>query len=230
MDILWQYSGWAFCLALIVAGLDWLAIARRQRRLEYILKPATLALVLVAAWLLTQGPHDAWLARFFLPGLIFSLAGDILLLLPNERFFIPGLAAFLLAHVCYIVGLNSTLPPWPALLLFIVVAIIGLALFRGIALGLRHHQQTAMLVPVALYSLILSLMLFSAWATLFRPEWTPLRRGMVIAGASLFFASDTMLARNLFVTLSSSPSARLRVMITYHLGQIALAASIASIG
>jgi uncharacterized membrane protein YhhN len=57
-----------------------------------------------------------------------------------------------------------------------------------------------------------------------------LRRAMVIAGASLFFASDTMLARNLFVTQSSSPSARLRVMITYHLGQIALAASIASIG
>jgi uncharacterized membrane protein YhhN len=230
MDILWQYSGWAFCLALIVAGLDWLVIARRQRRLEYILKPATLVLVLVAAWLLTRGPHDAWLARFFLPGLVFSLAGDIFLLLPSERFFIPGLAAFLLAHVCYIIGLNSTLPPWPALALFIVVAIIGLAVFRGIALGLRHHQQTTMLIPVALYSLILSLMLFSAWATLFRPEWTPLRRAMVIAGASLFFASDTMLARNLFVTQSSSPSARLRVMITYHLGQIALAASIASIG
>ena len=230
MDILWQYGGWAFCLALIVAGLDWLAIARRQRRLEYILKPATLALVLIAAWLLTRGPHDAWLARFFLPGLVFSLAGDILLLLPKERFFIFGLAAFLLAHVCYILGLNSTPPPWLALALFIVIAPIGLALFRNIAIGLRRRQQTALMVPVALYSLILSLMLLSAWATLFRPEWTPLRRGLVIAGASLFFASDAMLARNLFVTQSSSPSARLRVMMTYHLGQIALAVCIASIG
>jgi len=230
MDILWRYSGWAFCLALIVAGLDWLAIARRQRRLEYLLKPATLALVLIAAWLLTRGPHDAWLAQFFLPGLVFSLAGDIFLLLPNERFFIPGLAAFLLAHVCYILGLNSTLPPWPALTFLIVVAAIGVALFRDIALGLQQRQQLALLVPVALYSLILSLMLLSAWATLFRPEWTPLRRGMVIVGASLFFASDATLARNLFVTQSSSPSARLRVMVTYHLGQIALAACIALIG
>jgi uncharacterized membrane protein YhhN len=230
MGILWQYSGWAFCSALIVAGLDWLAIARRQRRLEFILKPATLTLVLVAAWLLTRGPHDAWLARFFLPGLVFSLAGDIFLLLPNERFFIPGLAAFLLAHICYTIGLNPTPPPWLALALFIVIAPIGLALFRGVALGLRRRQQTTLLVPVALYSLILSLMLFSAWATLFRPEWTLLRRTIVIAGASLFFASDATLARNLFVTQSSSPSARLRVMITYHLGQVALAASIASIG
>ncbi len=230
MNILWPYSGWAFCLALIVAGLDWLAMARSQRQLEYILKPATLALVLAAAWLLTRGPHDARLAQFFLPGFIFSLAGDVLLLLPNQRFFIPGLAAFLLVHVCYIVGLNSALPPRPALALFVVVAPLGLALFRGIALGLRRRQQTALLIPVALYSLILSLMLFSAWVTLFRPEWSPLRRGIVIAGASLFFASDAMLARNLFVTQSSSPSARLRVMMTYHLGQIALAASIASIG
>ena len=230
MGVLWQSCGWAFCLALIVAGLDWLAIARHQRRLEYIFKPATLALVLVAAWLLTRGLHDAWLARFFLPGLVFSLAGDIFLLLPNERFFIPGLAAFLLAHVCYVLGLNATLPPWPALVLVFAIAAIGLALFRGIALGLQQRQQTALLAPVVLYSLILSLMLFSAWATLFRPEWTPLRRAMVIAGASLFFASDTMLAQNLFVTQFSSPSARLRVMITYHLGQIALAACIAPIG
>ena len=80
MDILRPYSGVAFCLALIVAGLDWLTVARRQRQLEYILKPATLALVLVAAWLLTRGPHNAWLAQFFLPGLVFSLAGDIFLL------------------------------------------------------------------------------------------------------------------------------------------------------
>ncbi len=230
MDVLWQSGGWAFCLALIVAGLDWLAMARRQRRLEYILKPATLILIIVAAWLLTRGTHDAWLARFFLPGLVFSLAGDIFLLLPNERFFMPGLAAFLLAHICYILGLNATPPPWPALVSAIVIAALGLALFRGIALGLRRRQQTAMLAPVALYSLILSLMLFSAWATWFRPEWTPLRRAIVIVGASLFFASDTMLARNLFVTQSSSPPARLRVMITYHLGQVALAACIAPIG
>jgi uncharacterized membrane protein YhhN len=230
MGILWQYGGWALYPALIVAGLDWLAIARCQRRLEFILKPATLALVLVAAWLLTRGPHDAWLARFFLPGLVFSLAGDIFLLLPNERFFLPGLAAFLLAHLCYILGLNSTPPPWPALALVIVVAVISLALFRDIAMGLQQRQQTALLIPVALYSLILSLMLFSAWATLFRPEWTLLRRAMVIAGASLFFASDAMLARNLFVTQSTAPSARLRVMITYHLGQMALAACIALIG
>lgn len=215
-------------VSLILAGIDWLAVAWRQKRLEYVFKPATLVAVIVGAWLLARGPHDAWQACFFLPGLAFSLVGDVFLMLPGERFFLPGLVSFLLAHLCYVAGLNPTLPPWPALVLLVVVATIGLALFRGIAAGLRRRRETALLVPVGLYSLVLSLMLLSAWATLFRPEWTPLRQGLVIIGASLFFASDAMLAWDRFVT--PSPSARLRVIVTYHLAQVALAASIALVG
>jgi uncharacterized membrane protein YhhN len=216
---------WALVISLALALLDWLAVVRRQKRLEYIFKPATLVAVLIGAWLLTRGPHDAWVARCFLLGLAFSLAGDVLLMLPGKRFFLPGLVAFLLAHLCYVAGLNQTLPPWPALVPLAAVAAVGLTLYRGIAAGLRRHGQTGLLVPVAIYSLGLSLMLLSAWATLFRPEWTPLRRGLVIIGASLFFASDTMLAWDRFVT--PSPSAGLLVMVTYHLAQVALAASIA---
>ena len=215
----------SFVISLILALIDWLAVARHQKRWEYVFKPATLVAVLVAAWLLTQGPHDVWQARFFLPGLACSLVGDVLLMLPGERFFLPGLASFLLGHVCYVAGLNPTLPPWPALVVLAVVAVVGVMLYRGIAAGLRRQGQTSLLVPVALYSLALSLMLSLAWATLFRPEWTPLRRGLVVGGASLFFASDAMLAWDRFVT--PSPSAGLRVIATYHLGQMALAASIA---
>lgn len=216
-----------FAVALVLGLIDWVAVGRGQKRLEYLFKPATLVAVLAGAWLLTRGPHDDWQARFFLPGLAFSLAGDVFLMLPGERFFLPGLVAFLLGHLCYVAGLNPTLPPGhgPALAVLAVVAGIGVTLYRPIAAGLRRRGQTALLLPVAIYSTVLGLMLFSAWATLFRPGWTPLRRGLVVVGASLFFASDTMLAWDRFVT--SSPSARLRVMVTYHLGQMALAASIA---
>jgi uncharacterized membrane protein YhhN len=157
----WSYAPWALVIALALALVDWLAVARRQKWLEYVFKPATLIAILIGAWMLTRGPHDAWEARFY----------------------------------------------------------------RSIFSGLRRQGQTALRVPVALYSLVLSLMLSSAWATLFRPEWTPLRQGLVIAGASLFFASDAMLAWDRFVT----PSSRLHllVIVTYHLGQIGLAASIA---
>jgi uncharacterized membrane protein YhhN len=221
----WSSAHWSFLISLVLALVDWVAVARRQKRLEYVFKPATLVAVLVGAWLLTRGPHDAWQACFFLPGLAFSLAGDVFLMLPGERFFLPGLVAFLLGHICTIVGLNPTLPRWPAVAILVIVAVIGVTLYRSIASGLHRQGQTALRVPVALYSLVLSLMLSSAWATLFRPEWTSPRQGLIIAGASLFFASDAMLAWDRFVT----PSSRLHllVIVTYHLGQMGLAASLA---
>jgi len=221
-----QWPSVVFLLvSLVLAVFVWLAVARGRKRLEYVLKPATLVAIMVGAWTLTWGPHDVWEARFFLLGLAFSLAGDVLLMLPNERFFLPGLVAFLLGHVCYIVGLNQTLPPWPAFVILVVVAVIGAMLYRSIATGLRRQGQTGLLGPVALYSLVLGLMLFSAWATLFRGEWTPLRQGLVIAGATLFFASDAMLAWDMFVTRSSL--LRFLVIVTYHVGQMGLAGSIA---
>jgi len=204
--------------------IDWLAVVRRWRRLEYVFKPATLATILIGAFLLARESHDAWLSSFFLAGLALSLAGDIILILP-ERFFTSGLAAFLLAHLCYITGLNQTLPPWSALPLAVVVAAIGLALYRGIAANLRRQGKAELLVPVALYSTILSLMLLSTWATLLRPEWTMPRRALVIAGGSLFATSDTILAWERFA--KPSPWLRLVSIATYHLAQIALAASIA---
>ena len=221
-----QWSSVA-CLAvsLVLAAVDWLAVARGRKRLEYVFKPATLVGIVLMAWTLTRGPHDVWEARFFLLGLAFSLAGDVLLMLPGERFFLPGLVAFLLGHICYIVGLNQTLPPWPAFVILIGVAAIGAILYHSIASGLRQQGQAGLLGPVALYSLVLSLMLFSAWATLFREGWAPLRQGLVIAGAFLFFASDAMLAWDMFVTRSSL--LRFLAIVTYHVGQMGLAGSIA---
>ena len=47
-------------------------------------------------------------------GIFFSLAGDVFLMVSyarfSDRWFLPGLAAFLFAHVSYIVGLNTPLP------------------------------------------------------------------------------------------------------------------------
>jgi uncharacterized membrane protein YhhN len=220
-----QNGGLAFGVAFILAVLDWISVARNSAKAEYVFKPATTVAIVIAAWLITRGPHDARLAQFFLPALVLCLAGDVFLMLPGERFFMPGLVSFLLAHLCYIIGLNPSLPPLPALIPLVIVAVIGLMLVRGIASGLRRSGQSALRGPVAIYSCVLCLMLFSAWATLFRPEWTSVRRVLVVAGASLFFASDSMLAWDRFVQLL--PGGHTKVMITYHLAQLSLAASIA---
>ena len=214
----------AFALSALSAVADWVAVARSMRRVEYLLKPATLALLLAAGFLLTTLPHDTWAAPFFLFALAASLVGDICLLWPGDRLFLPGLVAFLIAHIGYVLGLNPSPPPWAALLLLVPIAAIGGWLVRSVARGLHAHGQTRLLAPVILYSLAIGMMLFSAWATLLRPEWTAPRRLTVIVGASLFFASDAMLAWDRFVT--PSPSAGLWVMVTYHLAQIALTASL----
>jgi len=58
--------------------------------------------------------------------------------------------------------------------------------------------------------------------TLFRSDWLSAPAYLASAGAVLFVASDTTLAWNKFV--HPVRRGRLLVMITYHLGQIALIA------
>jgi uncharacterized membrane protein YhhN len=60
-------------------------------------------------WLWTSAGLSGALLWFGV-GIIFSLAGDILLMLSLDRFFIFGLIAFLLAHAAYVVGFNIPLP------------------------------------------------------------------------------------------------------------------------
>ena len=215
-------------LALALAATDWVAVARGAKKVRYFSKPAAIVAIILWALALTRGPHDAWQARFFIPGLVFSLAGDVFLLLPGEWFFVLGLGAFLLAHVCYIIGLNPTLPPvppLPGLVLSTAVAGMAASLFRRIVAGLHLQGKSSLRAPVALYTAVIGVMLLSAWFTLFRPEWIPRRRFWVILGASLFCLSDAVLALERFV--SPGRWKRVVVIATYHLAQMALVASIA---
>ncbi len=67
--------------------------------LHYVCKPLTTVLVLcTAVW--GEGVVPRY-QRWVVAGLLLSLTGDVFLMLPGD-FFVPGLVAFLLAHVCYI--------------------------------------------------------------------------------------------------------------------------------
>ncbi len=203
---------------------DWFAVAHDRRRLEYVCKPATMIAVLGCVLFWMRGAHDMWQAPWFLFGMLLSLAGDVFLMLRRERLLLPALVAFLLTHICYTAGFNPTLPPWPSLVLLIPIAAAGASILRRIAGGWRERDAPTMLVPVGTYAFFISLMLFSAWATLFRPTWGAARSALAVLGGSLFFISDVLLAWNRFV--QRFPHARLWVHVTYHAGQMALAASI----
>lgn len=211
-------------LVFALAAIDWFAVTRGNKRLEYIFKPAAMVGVIALTLSLTLEPHDVWQTRWFLVGFGLSLGGDVFLMLPNARLFVFGLGAFLLAHVCYIVGLNPTLPPLNAWVLLLPIALVVGAVVWQVVKSLRAGHQTALVAPVMVYGVAMGLMVFSAWATLFRPDWNGVRVLFVIVGATLFFVSDGMLSWNRFVRPFAG--AQLAIMVTYHLAQMALALSV----
>jgi uncharacterized membrane protein YhhN len=211
-----------FILALLSALIEWYAVFKGWRRLKYATKPAVM--ILLSAWLVLNGATRGPLVWFLLGGLL-SLTGDVFLLLTNERrWFLFGLGAFLLAHIAYIIGFNNPPPPFNALTLgvAIMVTLSALPLVRRILAGLTKKGLRRLVMPVRVYAAVISLMLFSAMLTLFRTDWLSTPAYLVSLGAVLFLSSDLLLAWNKFVNpIRHGP---LLVMVTYHLGQLALLA------
>jgi uncharacterized membrane protein YhhN len=202
-------------IGLAIAVIDWVAVAKQWKAVEYVAKPGvTLALL---AWLWSAGGWQGHLLWFVI-GLAFSLAGDVLLVLPREQF-IAGLAAFLLAQIAYIIGLNQTPPPinLASIAVALLVGFTALRLYRAIADGLAASGRHTLKMPVLAYVVAISLMLISALLTLVRSEWDPMAAWLVSSGALLFFISDALLGWNKFVRLLRYGN--IQVIIAYHLGQ-----------
>ena len=206
-------------LTLVLAVFDWIATEKNWHKVRLFSKPATV-MALIAWFSAAAGWNGADL--WFGLALVFSLVGDVNLMFP-DRFFLPGLLSFMLAHVFYIAGFNQGPLPLNLLSLFIagLVAGGGALVFRRIRVGLvRTAEGRRMMLPVLVYSTIISLMLISAWLCLLRPGWSFYAALAASLGALLFFISDSVLAYNRFV--EKTPHSDLLVMSTYHLGQIAI--------
>src|SRR5258708_9385391 len=88
-------------VAATLAAGDWIAVATRNKRLEYVCKPLTMAALMGSA--LTLQPAVSGQRSWWRAALTAGLAGDVFLMLPNDRF-VAGLAAFLVGHLAYIAG------------------------------------------------------------------------------------------------------------------------------
>lgn len=190
---------------LACALADWVAVAQQHTRLEYVAKPATLAALLLFA---TTGTHPSgWLVA----ALTFSLLGDVYLMLPVDVF-AAGLGAFLLAHLAYIADFDAA---WSVRLPWLIAILV--ASYPLTARILRAVTASSLRPAIVGYMTVISLMVASALAS-----------GSLLAsiGALLFFASDGILAWNRFVT--PLRNGRLAVIVTYHLGQLALVTALRS--
>ena len=196
----------------VAAALEIAAETRGRRRAVYALKPLTTSLILLLAAL--SAPVSAVYQQAVVAGLVCSLAGDVFLMLPSDRF-LAGLASFLLAHLCYIVAFASAGAAWPA--------VPGLALGAcGAWLLWRLWPALGGLrLPVAVYAAALLLM---AWLAAGRAQAGIPGGGLAAAGAVLFVLSDSLLALGRFSTRRPFPPAL--VLGTYFAAQWLLAASV----
>jgi uncharacterized membrane protein YhhN len=212
-------------LALVAALFEAAAVQRNARKLEFFAKPAVMIFLLVWLYATTGIRGDA---LWFGLGILFSMVGDIALLSASNRMFMIGLIAFLLTHIFYLVGFKNellNLSVWSFLLMFFIF-INGLRLLRRIAAAMRTKGENGLVIPVVVYGLIISLMLYAAMSTIYDPAWTNAASALVSIGALLFWISDLFLAWNKFV--SPIKNGRVPSILAYHLGQIGLIAGVIS--
>jgi uncharacterized membrane protein YhhN len=200
------------CLALVAAGADWLAVYHDNRRLEVVAKPLAMVLLIGAA--VAVDPDDPATRYWFVVALLLSLAGDVLLML-RQDVFVAGLGAFLLAHLAYVVGLLTSGVHAGGLLVGLVLAVAGFVLVGArLMVGVRRTDP-ALVTPVLAYLVVISALVITACGT---------GRALAIAGAVLFYVSDSLLGRQRF--LEARERGNTAVMVTYHLAQFLLVLSL----
>ena len=187
-----------------------------RRTLVYVFKPLTTLLLLAIALWPTAGAVGRYGAAIAL-GLLFSLAGDVFLMLPTDRFR-EGLASFLAAHLCYIVAFTSgnglIAHPVPTVAFGALGLLLLLLLWPGVPGRLR--------VPVVLYVVVLLTMAVQATGRALRvPDTSSFLAG---GGAALFVVSDALLSWDRF--RNPFRASRAVVLSTYFLAQWLIALSV----
>jgi alkenylglycerophosphocholine/alkenylglycerophosphoethanolamine hydrolase len=166
----------------------------------------------LAAWVALRCPRLP--GRLTAAGLVLSAVGDAVL---EAGFFLPGLLAFLSAHLAYVAAFLSV-ERRPALGRAAAFLAWGLGAFATLRPGLGP-----MAVPVAVYVTVICIMMWRAAARVGSPGTPALAAALGLAGAVAFGASDTLIAFDRFA--EPIPGVRWPIMILYWLGQWGIAAA-----
>jgi uncharacterized membrane protein YhhN len=189
------------------------------RMLFYACKPlATLAIFALALRLDSDEPRYR---RGIVVGLLFGLAGDVLLMLDGETAFMAGLGSFLLGHVAYLHAYRLRAP-----LLAVAWPFAAYALLAGIVLAwLWPSLPPDLRVPVLVYVVMLAAMAAQAAVAWWRRRDLP--SAFAAIGGACFLASDAVLAIDRFAHPFVASQAVLLVL--YWIAQTLIARSVQSV-
>jgi alkylglycerol monooxygenase len=185
--------------------------------LTYALKPLVILLVIGVALLSSRppGPSYRWA---IIAGLIFSLAGDVLLMLPYDLFLF-GLIAFAVAQVAYTAAFVTGGGYYSNARSAVPFLLFGVFMAAFLWSGL---EADGMLIPALAYLIIILVM---AWQGFGHWRQTLETRSMLaFIGVLLFVASDSFLAVNRFV-VDLGDLAPILVLGTYYPAQLLIGQS-----
>ncbi len=196
----------------LCALANWWSRLTTSARIEAWAKPLTTMLVIGLA-IANESPTGRVATAVI--ALVFCLWGDIALMAPIDNF-VLGLASFLIGHVIFIALFVQYGMPHVALaaVALALMAVLAATAGRRIVSG-AIAKDPALRVPVIAYLVVISAMTVCGWAT---------GRGWVIAGATLFVISDSLLGWRAFVRERSWMA--VAVMVTYHAAIVSLALSL----
>lgn len=220
-------GGWAWNTRRI-ALLEWALIAAsalatlsslKLLDLHLVLKPMpmAIAMIFVAVRALSTraiGRNDALL----LTALLFSLGGDIFLMLPSDQplwglpTFILGLGSFLVAHLFYVALFRQGVPWFPSKLALLLVLGFGGAMYATVWPGLGGP---VLQIAVGAYVSVISLMASQAIGRARHLGRSDAR--WVAVGSCIFMASDSLIAIHKFLT--PIPLESLWILLTYFAAQ-----------
>lgn len=170
-------------------------------------------LLLALAAVLSGAPHLLVLA------LVLSALGDAFLVYPGKPAFLCGLVSFLAAHLVYAAlfwpasGLGMLLGEGQGLRLSLAI-LMGIGGAGVVALVWPGASAASMQGPALVYAGAILLMSITAVAS---------GNPLLIPGALMFYASDTVLALEKFRIPAEAPIRRLSapfVWVTYYLAQL----------
>lgn len=157
---------------------------------------------------------DARFEWLLASALAFSMLGDIALMF--QGYFVPGLVAFLTAHLVYIALFKRGVAWFPCKRALAATLSIGVAMYVFLWTG---GLPPALRIPVAAYVTVIALMAAQAIG---RAQGHRDRAAVMVAvGACFFKLSDALLATNRFVF--PLPFSQVWVLSTYYIAQTLIA-------
>lgn len=212
-----SYYGRYLFLAVFIADISLILLEAEQWRIFS--KPFLMPLLALYVWQAGRSAAGKW---FILSGLIFSAAGDTLLLFEKDYsfMFIAGLSCFLITHIFYIIYFlssvkrkgSSLLKKKPLIIMAVLVYLAGFTYLLFPKLG-------GLKIPVSIYTVVIGSMLLASLNIYYK---LPIKSAFRFAlGAFFFVISDSLLAFNKF--FQPIPQAGLMIMLTYCLAQFLIA-------